>query len=318
MKTKKFWALIMALAMTLALALPAFAEDTTVTTAAQAELTGAGAGKSGAINVTLPPVGTLVLNPYQMKAVIGTGDDAVSSYHQVFFKSVACVNKSTFGLKVGVKVMGTPSTSAVNLVSTAPKDTATEKDVFLYAEFGVSDSATAEPVWETSYNKTANQLVLSNEYADAPKVVATLTATNGATNGNGEALNETTGKWNYLWYKFDGSAAKSPSTAWATADNVTPKVAFTFTPTVDTVYAVTLTNTTSKTAAGTAKISFDLAPAGETITVTCVSDEDVPSTPTVTAKQGTTSLTVNGTDGEYTFTMPAGDVAVTVKWVAAS
>lgn len=313
MKTKKLWALIMALAMTLVLAVPALASDTSVTTTAQQELTGRGSSRYGEISVTLPPVGTLVLNPYQMKATLGEGTDAVDSYHQVFFKPVSCLNKSTFGLKVGAKVLGTP-VSGVNLVATAPKDTATDKDVFLYAEFGVSDNDTTEPEWGASYTKAANQIVLGTEYAADAKIVATLNATDGT---QGTAASN---KWNYLWYKFDGSAAKTPTTAWGQNDIVTPKVAFTFIPTVDTVYAVTVTNTTSKTAGGTAKVNFDIAPAGETVTVTATPDDEINdgnSVPTVTVKTAAGATVEYDTD-ENQFVMPASDVVVTVKWAAGS
>jgi hypothetical protein len=313
MKLKKILSLTMALAMAFALAIPALAQAPSPQTVEAAGGTGttinsSASGYSGSINITLNP-NTIVLNPYQLKATIGEGNAAQSSYHQIFAPAVSCVNKSTFGLKVNAKVSAAASTG-VNLVTSAPKDTATEKDVFLYAEFGVSNSATTEPTWETVFNaKTASQMLVGAQPADEFKTVATLNATGGTT--------DTTGKsWNYLWYKFDGAAAKSPTNGWTAENKVTPALVLSFQPTVDTVYAVSVVNTTSKTAAGTVKLNFDIAPAGETIKVTCTPDPDInpQPVPTVTATQGSTKLTVE----DNAFTMPAGDVTVTVKWAAGS
>jgi len=301
MKTKKLWALIMALAMALSLAVPAFATNTATEATQNVNVTAS--NNVGAINITVAGTGAIVLNPYQMKAT--SGDDA--SYHQIFSVPVSCENKSTFGLKVNAVItgsLGDSANGAMAFVTSAPKDTDTGNNVFLYAEFGVSDSATTEPTWETAFNAKTPSQVLIGTTASTSKTVATL----------GAASNT---KPNYLWYKFDGAITKSPTTAWTSNDTVTAAVALTLVPTVDTVYPITLTNTTSKTAAGTAKLNFDLAPAGETISVTCTADETLGGTPTVTATQGTTKLTVEGEgQGPFTFVMPAGDVAVTVKWAA--
>jgi len=313
MKLKKILSLTMALAMAFALAIPALATEVTTAGDMAAPISSTALGKSGTIKITVNP-NTIVLNPYQLKATIGSGTaNEQSSYHQIFAPAVSCLNKSTFGLKVNAKVKASGSTG-VNLVTSAPKDTATDKDVFLYAEFGVSDDASTEPTWATAFNaKTANQILVGTDYGEL-KTVATLNATVG------DAGTANDNNWNYLWYKFDGAAAKSPTTAWTDNDTVTPAIVLSFQPTIDTVYAVTVTNTTSKTAGGTAKVDFDIAPAGETITVKCTPDPDLNnggSKPTVTATQGSTKLEVDSQDEmNPTFTMPAGDVAVTVKWAA--
>jgi len=303
MKIKKLGALIMALAMTLALAIPAFADNSD----ASRSITSTGANQLGVIDVTLGADSGVTLNPYQMKATITpAGGTAQNSYHQVFFVPVKCTNKSTWGLKVNASITGAIVGGAAQFVTSVPKDNATTKDVFLYAEFGVS-AKDEEPAWGTAYTKAANQVLVGAD-ASAEKTVATL----GAASSD---------KPNYLWYKFDGALTKSPETAWATGDKVNATIALTFLPTVDTVYAVSVTNTTSKTAGGTAKVDFDIAPAGETITITCTPDSEINSgnsVPTVTATQSDgTKLTVDAENSPvFTFEMPAGDVAVTVKWAA--
>jgi hypothetical protein len=301
MKIKKLGALIMALAMTLALAIPAFATD-----APTRSITSTGANQLGLIDVTLGTDSGVTLNPYQMKATITpNGGTAQSSYHQVFFVPVKCTNKSTWGLKVNASITGAIVGGAAQFVTSVPKDNATTKDVFLYAEFGVS-AKDEEPAWETAYTKAANQVLVGSE-ASAEKTVATLGAASSS-------------KPNYLWYKFDGALTKSPETAWATGDKVNATIALTFIPTVDTVYAVTVTNTTSKTAGGTAKVNFDIAPAGETVKVTATPDGEINggnSVPTVTVKTAAGATVEYNTDDNQ-FVMPASDVVVTVKWAAGS
>lgn len=322
MKFKKFSALILALVMALSLAVPAFAEgegggssgNTATATTQNVAITGS--TKSGAIEITVGPTGALMLNPYQLKATITNVGD---SYHQIFHKAVPCKNKSTFALTVDATVTGTP-TEGVTLVNAAPAFTVEDKQVFLYAEFGVNTSDTVEPTWQTAYNaKNANQVlatqVAQGATATPKELVASLPATNGTDAGA-----------NYLWYKFDGAATKKPKVAWTENDKVNATIALTLKSVVSDVYAIAVTNTTSAAAKGTATLNYDVAPAGETITLTVTSDLLVASKATVTAKAGSANITfatsstgpsaANGC-GTYVFEMPASAVTITVKWAAA-
>jgi len=292
MKLKKILSLTMALAMVLALAIPAMASSNATQT-----INIGGANQTGTINVTLNTPGDIVLNPYHMEATSGTD----KSYHQIFFVPVKVQNNSDFGLKVNASIKGEVE-GAATLVNAVPKDTATAKEVFLYAEFGTT-LKDVQPEWATEYNKSnANQVQITTT-ASTAKTVATLPAASTSTA-------------NYLWYKFDGAAAKSPTEQWATDDKVKAEVTLTLIPTVDEVYKVNVVNTTSKTAGGTVSLNYDLAPAKKEIQVTCT-PELTGSTPTVTATQGTTKLTINTDDAPvYKFEMPAGEVTVTVKWAA--
>lgn len=331
MKRKKLLSLILALAMAFSLALPAFAEDedeeeeaedTTSNTTQTVQMT---AGiKSGVINFTMASPGAVILNPYQMKAT-AEGDDT-GTYHQIYSPAVPCKNKSTFPLSIEATVTGKPSpakaatddtpavvASTAKIVAAAPAATVTEKQVFLYAEFGVSDAADKEPVWATAYNKSATNQVVASETGANKKGVASLPATDGTDNNA-----------NYLWFKFDGAATKTPSEAWLASDTVDATVALTLHSVVSDVYAINVTNTTTATAKGTATLNYDVAPEGETITLMVTSDEDVASKATVTVKAGSTNITCTGTGkdasdgcGTYIFDMPAGAVTITVKWAAA-
>jgi hypothetical protein len=312
MKMKKLWALIMALAMALSLAVPAFADNSETGNAQN--VTVSSTNSAGAIKITVPNTSDVILNPYQMKVNAGNAD-TVGSYHQVYSAPVKCVNKSTFGLKVKAQLTGSlpdPQSTANGEVNRAtflaapPADTDTTNGVFLYSEFGVSTDENTEPVWASAYDASNDAQILiaaSAVPSDGPKLVATLPAASDNVP-------------NYLWYTFNGSATKNPTNAWDADDVVSVAVALTLVPTVNTVYNVNLTNTVSKTGAGVSKVSYDVAPEGETITVTCTPDATLGGTPTVTAKQGTTVITVEGEASPFTFTMPAGNVDVTVKWAA--
>jgi hypothetical protein len=304
MKLKKILSLTMALAMVLALAVPALATDATTRNIGVGTET-----RVGVIDITIPATGTIVLNPYQMKATTDT--DSTGSYHQIWHVPVSCKNKSTFGLNVNAVITGElGDDSSAQFVATAPKDTSTSKDVFLYAEFGVSDKATTQPTWATEYNKSnANQVLIAlAPAAGSPQPTAKTVATLGATNGTDAGAN-------YLWLKFDGALSKTPSEAWSAGDTVSAAVALTLIPTVDTVYKVNVVNTTSKTADGTVALNYDLAPAGTQITVTCTAG-DLGGTPTVTVTQGSTKIALIEDSETPAFVMPAGDVTVTVKWTA--
>lgn len=333
MKRKKLLSLILALAMAFSLALPAFAgegdepagneaPDTTSNTTQTVQMN---AGiKSGVINFTMASPGAVILNPYQMKA--SAGSDSTGTYHQIYSPAVYCKNKSTFPLSIEATVTGKPSpakeatdetpavvASTAKIVAAAPAATVTEKQVFLYAEFGVSDAADKEPVWATAYNKSATNQVVASETGANKKGVASLPATDG------EEANA-----NYLWFKFDGAATKTPSEAWLASDTVDATVALTLHSVVSDVYSINVTNTTTATAKGTATLNYDVAPAGESITLTVESDANVASKATVTVKAGSTNITCTGTGkdasdgcGTYIFDMPAGAVTITVKWAAA-
>ena len=337
MKRKKLLSLILALAMAFSLALPAFAEDPDPSATDPDPSTGSDSGSGGSaggaatntsqslnmtsttntgvINFTMASAGAVVLNPYQLK--VTTQTDTTGTYRQVYSPAVMCTNKSTFPLSIEASFTGTVPEGVTLLTTGAPAANATDKQVFLYGEFGVSDSATEEPTWATAYNKSAaNQVVVdkaASEDGVAPskKNVAKLAA----------ASNDSP---NYLWFKFDGAATKAPTTAWLETDTVGVAVALTLHSVVSDVYAINVTNTTTATAKGTATLNYDVAPEGETITLTVTSDEEVDSKATVTAKAGSTNITFttqpesadNGC-GDYTFKMPAGAVTITVKWAAA-
>lgn len=332
MKRKKLLSLILALAMAFSLALPAFATDpdpstgngggsggdtptASTTTATSQSLNMTSTTNTGVINFTMASAGTVVLNPYQLK--VTTTADTTGTYRQVYSPAVMCTNKSTFPLSIEASFTGTVPSGVTLLTTGAPAANATDKQVFLYGEFGVSDSATEEPTWATAYNKSAaNQVVVaapatSGGVATSKTNVAKLAA----------ASND---KPNYLWFKFDGAATKTPSTAWLDTDTVGVAVALTLHSVVSDVYAITVTNTTSATAKGTATLNYDVAPAGESITLTVESDADVDSKATVTVKAGSTNITCTGTGssqpngcGTYIFEMPASAVTITVKWAAA-
>jgi hypothetical protein len=328
MKRRKLLSLILALAMALALAVPAFASDgdtpdddepstpaaNTTNTSQNFSMTSS--TNTGLINFSLPESGVVVLNPYQLKYTAGT--DTTGTYHQVYSPAVSCTNKSTFPLSIEASLTGTVAEGVTLLTTGAPAATATAKQVFLYGEFGVSDSASVQPTWATAYNKSAaNQVVVATAATEGGVAASKLNV------AKLPAASAT--KPNYLWFKFDGAATKNPETAWLASDTVGVAIALTLHAVVSDVYAITVTNTTTTTAKGTATLNYDVAPVGEEILLTVTADEEVGGKATVTAKAGSASITFTAEPedtatgcGVYKFKMPASAVAITVKWAAAS
>lgn len=310
MKRKKLLSLILALAMALSLAVPAFASGASTTSGDKQSLNMIAGMNTGVINFTMGPATPVILNPYQMKATVNSGD-STGSYRQIYSPAVKCINNSTFPLSIDATVTVKPSApsgstaSTAKIVSAVPSASVTnEKQVFLYAEFGVSDNASTEPVWATAYNKSATNQVLASQTGTSKTGVAKLAATNGTAN--------------YLWFKFDGAATKTPDVAWLPTDTVDATVALTLKSVVSEVYPITVTNTVVANAKGTATLNYDVAPAGETITLTCAADASTNTAkPAVTIK-GVANDDITHTDNTlvWSFPMPAAAVTITVKWAA--
>lgn len=206
---KKVLSLVLALAMVLALAVPAFAAAANTT-----DFTGT--TEAPTISVTVPAAGTFIVNPYKMTVQDAAGADTTD---QVVAATQYVTNTSDVPLTVDVTVTGTvEGTAAFATASTQGSRAPTTNSVFLYAEFGIAtkNDGTADPTWADAYSTTATNQVLVGARAATKKAVAKLAATDGSTA-------------NYLAYKLAGDAASAPTVAWTAADKAKVSVAFTFT-----------------------------------------------------------------------------------------
>ena len=220
---KKIVSLSLATVMAMSSAMVAIAADPTAATqaandatissttdggvyGASAEITGSTAVPT--IKVTVPTVGDIAVNPYQMSYTLGSLGAATD---EVFSPEYTIKNESNVPISVGVTVTGKPEGEAVFATTPVADATVKTKSVFAYIEFS-SDGSYAD-----AYNsKATNQVVLGTK---------AVTKNNVVTLERGDGGSATTAK-----YKFMGSAASAPTKAWANTDKIGATVAFTFTP----------------------------------------------------------------------------------------
>lgn len=240
---KRFLCTLMALAMTLALAVPAFAVSVT-----SANFTGTGTDGSDVtrtldghteapiIKVYLPAdTGTdkLILNPYGLKvsssAVISGGSGDLTD--QVISKATFIGSLSNVPLQIGMKVVATPA-SGVTLASKSLKDDTktTTKSVFLWGQVVGADKGGTVP--------TLDKATFSSDYdATAGKsgdMILVASGTTGVTRTGMytiPAAESTTDISKVQWAcaKFFGDAVKAPTSPWTSSDTVKLTVTFTFT-----------------------------------------------------------------------------------------
>lgn len=207
---KKVLSLVLALAMVLTLAVPAFAGSSTPSNTT--DITGT--TKAPTITVTVPASAAVTVNPYKMEVTVGS--DKVSD--QIIFATQYVENTSDVALVFDVTVTGKKEGNAIfSTTSTAGKIVATNS-VFLYAEFGAAtaDDGSGDPTWGNAFDTKATNMVAISDKAVTKKAVAELAATDGSTA-------------NYLAFKLAGDASSQPTTAWTASDKVGATIAFTFT-----------------------------------------------------------------------------------------
>lgn len=255
MKSKKLIAMGLAVVMTLALCVPALAEDTVIT----------GMYKEIQIDVDIPTVGTAVINPYGMpvKAMYkpATGDaeelGALTTAGKIATQPLIGVSTCEVALDVGATVTGTPKGNLI----LANKDISTLKtnSAVVYLECKqdttldktnvatAGSEATEKPIsgiigadavaafnaWESStYNfgtddaaKAANaDKILVSESGATKLALCTL----AAAKDNAGTMEPQAGS--FLLARLGGDVVQSPLDAWTAADGVVVNVAFTFTP----------------------------------------------------------------------------------------
>lgn len=253
MKCKKISALVLTGAMTLALAAPAYAADANTT-----EISGA--YKAITIDVSVPTTGSAIINPYSMP-VKAVADDTshtelteVTTAGKIATNPLVIYNKTTINLSVGATVTAeVPSTSGIEMVDVAVKDTVTDKQAQVYLEAvrdtslkntDIVDPADATSIcglnganvikafnkWEsTTYNKSAkNQIGVMPGEERSKEGIAILSA--GKTTGSGSTAVTKPEPGSFALVRLAGTVAKKPDNKWAATDTFKVNVAFTFTP----------------------------------------------------------------------------------------
>lgn len=239
---KRFVCTLMALAMTLALTIPAFAASTLSAGSFNLNTSGTpsaelqGITKAPTVQVFVPSEsGTgLILNPYGLKVTLAstisglTGDTS----DQVFSKPLFVGSLSDVPLNLSVKVVATKGDNVVLASKTLKGTTTTTKSVFLWGQVvdaGTTASGNKVPAVPTSFSSTYNAST-----ASMIQVGPAATGTDGVSKSNihkipAAASTTDVSKATWACMKFFGDAVKAPTEGWTGADNVNLTVTFSFT-----------------------------------------------------------------------------------------
>lgn len=313
MNMKRFASTVMAGALTLSLAAPAFAADETVITATYAETT---------LEVTVPADTAATINPYGLPVTMADATTVLSGQPITIATPLMIENKSAVALKVGASV----ATTVTGLtLANAETGVAAGTDKKVYAQFqafeaaGIDGAAALDPT-------TTNPAWAALEDDDAV-LTATLDATTPATAAGNLVLREGADGMaqdgGVAFVRLSGVAAKKPTTAWATTDKLVATITYSFEPAVYTKSAGTLNPaTTTISLGGTPQQSLTFTSALPT-GVTAVETTYTSSDPTVlevatnganvtgrAAGKATVTVTIKGSDG-IIYTATTAEITVT-------
>lgn len=225
MKLKKFVSLALALVMSLALAVPAFASGAAANTALAQSSEITGTTKTPTIKITVPATGAVVVNPYKMEVLPSGGTAGTDEVQDQIVSATQWVeNASDVAIKVSAavsaKVAGKAKLATASTVTTGSAKPITTNSIYLFLEAVVADDETTAVT----------------DWSSATKAVAaakgTVTELGTLAKGTGTAADTTGG---YLAYHLSGDAVEAPAVAWAAEDKVDVTIAFTFVPVAETV-----------------------------------------------------------------------------------
>ena len=342
MKSKKFLSVVMAGALSLSMAAPAFAGNTPANTETDINAT----YTPPVINVVVPRTADAFINPLGLDVKVDTTNNITLSGRQIISAPMALKNQGGTDLQVGATVSVTVNDgSDLRFVSTSTGGaSAATKSVFAYiqakqdktltgAESGIGAAiATAYGNWEASAYDSTKDIVVNSAMSTSKDNLVILRAAD-VSGGNFTAYKQgsvalvrlagdctstlTTGDG---WVKTETTG--SGDTAVTTGDGFTVNVAYTFRPASVTKYDVTV-DTSGLTNGVTATITSSdaKAAAGDTVTLTLTAISGASSvTVTVKDKASTpvavTTTPANGqlanTNDTVSFVMPEGGVTITV------
>lgn len=347
MKTKRLATLVMAGAMTLSLAAPAFASGNTTNVT--------GTYKDTPISVVVPETGLAFINPYGLDIKVPTDGKTADSTttttisgQQIVTAPMAIKNQSAMNLKVNVSVKGTvPEGSLFKFATSSTKGTgsegdadyvapATTKSAFVYlqakseptltgAASAVTDAAvaTAYAAWGASAYDADKDVVIGTRDAEKEGLVELRPAT---LNADGTFKEYKAG--GIALIRLTGDCVTTPRGAgWAESDKFSVAIAYTFNVVEAQKYTITKNNPTSATgnfsgdlADMTVEVDKTSAAEGDTVTVSITYDDGTATTATVTVKDadnGNVAVTpgaVSTNDQDFTFTMPAKNVTIDIEF----
>lgn len=322
MNTKRFASTVMAGALALSMAAPAFATGNVVITGTYADIE---------IAVEVPTTGTAQINPYGLPVTIDKSDRTTVDLvdQKITTQPMSIKNQSSIPLEIGASVTAVPKGDVEIKTSVAAADKGKQISLELQVaalndstlavattdrtlEDKLIDKFAADATWASlaSTNKGAFPTAAKGATTAPAPTAYTGLATVGAATIEGNSI--TYGPKSIALFRLDGFLNEAPQKAdgsadpWATTDGFEATVAFSFKPaakmnvTIGTITGGTVTASAAKAWEGT-EITLTGTPttAGQTATFTVTE---------TTPAAGQTARTVSVTGGK--FIMP--DYAVTV------
>lgn len=325
MNMKRFASTVMAGALTMSLAVPAFAADSqTVITATYAET---------ALDVVVPANTNATINPYGLPVTMEDGLTTISGQPITIPTPLTVQNQSSVALKMNAKITTTVETG-MTLEAADGNDYDTNTNKELYVEFqafetafdgtSILDPTKAGPAWAG----------LKDDGAALSAPLKTTAAVDTAADGTGsivlrEGKDSLAQAGSIAFVRLSGKVAKKA--AWAATDKLVATITYSFEPAVYTKSAGTIAgaggDTTASADGGTLSVTLtpDL-PTGVTVakwewsssntteaTVAALSDTTKATVTDVTGgTAGTVEITATGTGSDgvvytstFTFTTKA-------------
>jgi len=304
---KKLLSLVMATAMILSLAVPAFAAgtnywepQTATTDQASQEIIFAAKTFVPTIKLTMPNITTdpMVLNPYKIDyagttaTINGTVTVNPANYADQVICPVYNIKNET-DAKMKVKVATSTTATGVTMVSDHVDITESGKKALL--QFVVGKTGVAAANLEANSNGAVYGRLDPYDLANNSVVTlnaSTTTATEVATLAS--AVSGTTTTANYLQFQFSGELSRQPNTAWTASDTVSTTVTFTFSP----ISGTDTTGTNSAYAVAGTKIPFAAQSAGKDIILPKIQNSAIVAGG-VTSSDLTTADQLNATDPKW-------------------
>ena len=240
-KYSKKIALILALSLTLALAIPALAQDTVIN----------GSYQATEIKVSVPTNATAIINPYALPVTINDDNGApiskeVENSQIVVTQPILGYNWGKIPLSVGASVLGTPKGDFRLALEKPSSDTTTKTGlVFFEIKTGVDLGYATTPdtvplgafagekvvdalnAWTTpAYKSSAKDQILVGTRAASKSEMVTL---KGVDTTTGEPVQDSC-----FIARLNGTIVKAPKEAWVAADGLEVTITWTFEPSTPT------------------------------------------------------------------------------------
>lgn len=235
MKTlkKRVLTSVMAGALAVSMAVPAFASSTQIT----------GGYQEIPIDVVVPQTGEAQINPYGLPIKLDSTN--IISGQQIVTKPLALINKSRVDLTVGAAVTATVK-GTMKLAAEAPAADDTSKSAFVYlqmmrttladSDLDATDAAVSglkaasiNPLvanWNQAYDENADVVLNATRANSGSDLVILEAGTANATDD--EKTDVATG--GIALFRLAGKAVEAPREAWTSKDGFTAAIAFTFKP----------------------------------------------------------------------------------------